>query len=383
VKQRTYSGFTLIELIVVMGIIAILAAIVIIAVNPARQLAQARNSDRQSDVTNIQKALNQYRVANAGSVPAGITAAPVGICDGPTGCASGTVDLSSLTPTYLTDLPKDPSVGSDADTGYTVSISAQGRITVAASNAELAKSITTDQAAFTPKQIPNLTHWYDATLITGVPNGTAIGATWADNSGTDNDATQATAANQPRYQTNIINGKPVVRFDGTDDYLGALNDTPMGERTYVFVARTPASATSRNAIFGHGSNVTGAFYLNYGLNNRPQLYLLASTNYRSWNTNPLVSDGNAHLFEVYVKGAAAADIASAEFYIDGTLYTPLTTGQTGTPNVWADLQIGRAYAAAGYYYTGDLAELAVYRRRLTEQQRANLVEYSQQKWATP
>ena len=40
------KGFTLIEILVVIGIMAVLATIVIIAINPAKQFAQARNADR-------------------------------------------------------------------------------------------------------------------------------------------------------------------------------------------------------------------------------------------------------------------------------------------------------------------------------------------------
>jgi hypothetical protein len=44
---------------------------------------------------------------------------------------------------------------------------------------------------------------------------------WQDQSGKNRNATQNTAANQPVYQTSVINGQPSVRFGGAtdDDYL--------------------------------------------------------------------------------------------------------------------------------------------------------------------
>src|ERR1700682_851650 len=64
--KKLTQGFTLIEILVVIGIIAVLAAIVIIAINPARQLAQARDSQRTSNTNSILNAIGQRIADNKG-----------------------------------------------------------------------------------------------------------------------------------------------------------------------------------------------------------------------------------------------------------------------------------------------------------------------------
>ena len=64
--RKRQAGFTLIEILVVIGIIAILAAIVIIAINPARQFAQARDTQRRNDVTALLNSIGQYMADNDG-----------------------------------------------------------------------------------------------------------------------------------------------------------------------------------------------------------------------------------------------------------------------------------------------------------------------------
>lgn len=148
---KTQKGFTLIELLVVIGILAVLLAITLIAINPARQFAQANNTKRRSDVNAILNAVNQYMADNKGVLPAGITTTaltlkkPVGE-DGVDICAA-------LVPTYIAALPSDPQVSEGAavadctvaayDTGYTIVQSADNnRITVTATTIELADPVS-------------------------------------------------------------------------------------------------------------------------------------------------------------------------------------------------------------------------------------------------
>src|SRR5262245_56511912 len=65
--------------------------------------------------------------------------------------------------------------------------------------------------------------WLKADAITGLVDNDPV-ASWVDSSGSSNTATQGTAAARPLYKTGILNGKPVVRFDATDDGMTTTNN---------------------------------------------------------------------------------------------------------------------------------------------------------------
>ncbi len=144
-KLSSRHGFTLIELLLVIGIIAVLASIVIIAINPTKQLAQARDTQRRSDIQAILNAVYQYQI-DTGSLPAGI---PIGadnaieICNSNHLDCTGLLDLNALTGSYIVRIPQDPQIDSEnPGTNYSMYKTANGRITVEALAPEIATSIS-------------------------------------------------------------------------------------------------------------------------------------------------------------------------------------------------------------------------------------------------
>ena len=137
------KGFTLIEILVVIGIIAVLAAVVLVAINPTRQFKLARDSQRISNVESMLSAVGQNIAEHKGlftcgtasiTIPASSTIIRSGVND------PNAFDIAPcLVPAYISMLPFDPSIPSahyatstDYDTEYSIAEDSDGRVTIAA-----------------------------------------------------------------------------------------------------------------------------------------------------------------------------------------------------------------------------------------------------------
>ena len=150
--KTNHKGFTLVELLVVIGIIGVLFAVILVAVDPARRFAEARNAVRRQDVRDIVEAVLEYMTDNKGNFPSNldtVTASYQLLGTNTAGCSAtcntllssyistSCANLSgSLVETYLADIPQDPQNGTAGNTRYAINRTTGNRIDVIACDSE-------------------------------------------------------------------------------------------------------------------------------------------------------------------------------------------------------------------------------------------------------
>jgi prepilin-type N-terminal cleavage/methylation domain-containing protein len=87
--KQIRSGVTLVELLLSIAILGILGSVVILAINPTRQIGQANDAADTVNMSNVRSALNQYFAESTG-YPTAITTSLQMIC------AEGYIDASCI-----------------------------------------------------------------------------------------------------------------------------------------------------------------------------------------------------------------------------------------------------------------------------------------------
>lgn len=220
-------------------------------------------------------------------------------------------------------------------------------------------------AAFSPTDISGLKGWYKADALS-YNDGDSV-TTWTDSSGNGYDLTQTTSA-KPKFKTNIINGKPVVRFiesQGYDIYNGT---NPSISQPYTMLVVGTHNVTGSNlAITDGGDGITRSHCI-YVVGNYP--YMFAGSVQQGVNT---FSDDVFYTWMCNFNGASSALYRNgADQSLSGN---PGASGLTG-------LTLGsNVRAGGGSYWGGDIAEVLIYDSTLSAPNRALVDSYLQTKYA--
>jgi|WetSurMetagenome_2_1015567.scaffolds.fasta_scaffold01074_11 hypothetical protein len=222
-----------------------------------------------------------------------------------------------------------------------------------------------------PTMVAGLQWWLAADHVSGVADGGAMSA-WNDSSGNGYNLAQGTPAAQPHWQDNIINGKPVVRFDG-GDYMSVGNVFSIGD-TLTIIVVLRKNITTRATILGQ-ENTTGAFQfeINYGIDGAVGTIINTTfISYGSGATRP----ANTPNMITYTRNGAGDTHAEYEMGSPIILGTHNTTSFTGNGSKY----IGRR-GNASQMYVGDIAELMLWSTCLTADQLNDAHVYLAKKYA--
>lgn len=233
------------------------------------------------------------------------------------------------------------------------------------------------RSPFTPAQISGLQGWYRADSLALA--GDAEVATWSDMSGKANDLVKSSTG--PTFKTGIRNGRPVVRFDGTDDNL-LLADTSKFRGTSGMTIFMACSLTTEASAFIMGTR--NSFTSLFGWN----IYTHSTT-----DGIEVMRGGNAGDNQIWLEqsadfGAEATwsvrsysfAAGSQSFRHNGTAYitgTDATLHDAGTTafTLMADPDLG-----ATTYMAGDIGELLIYEPSITSAEIARIEKYLAERW---
>jgi hypothetical protein len=203
-------------------------------------------------------------------------------------------------------------------------------------------------------------------------SGQAVTA-WTDQSGKGHDASQATSANSPLLVANVVQGKPVVRFNGSNQFLRFnLPVNGLSQMTIVLVSSSAAdkdgswNGTDSSPITWDETGDWGTVDLNplrryvkfrfgTGQANNLPVYTRASPLKGEFSLSTAIKNGSAESLFVDGKSAFTQSGRLAKIY-----------------RASAAANLGRGYTG---YFAGDIAEVLVYTRALSTAERESVENY--------
>jgi hypothetical protein len=253
-------------------------------------------------------------------------------------------------------------------------------------------------APFIPTHIAGCQLWLDAADATTISIGTGV-SQWNNKGVLGGNFNQGTGGAQPAYITAGLNGKNILRFDGTKQLIGSLsaasyNYFHQDVRTDFYVIKIGTSSDPKTlyTILSNGTltalHGSGVAYDDRSIFNRNNsIYHLNSSNNASvYNTSNVNNDafipntwGKFHVL-ADPKNSTAAN--RSEIVVGSTSYKNNTaTLAASTTNATHVLRIGGNPDFTGFLLVGDLAEIISYNKLLSSGEITTVNNYLSTKWA--
>ena len=237
---------------------------------------------------------------------------------------------------------------------------------------------TTPVAANGPPSTTGLVLHLDASDAGSViKDGANRVSQWSDLSGAGNHATQAMLANQPRWVDDGLGGKPAIRFDGADDYLTVSDDAALEPSNIsVFIVMRATSwleaATcllTKRTAFGNG------YMLMRVASTTDVWFDWGGSGVNRWQT------GYQPALDTPIMLSVSRDADGRYLHVDGYPEAETThAGNSALVPTASDLYIGRDSYLDQYYLAGNIAEILIYDRALSDGERQAVEQYLGRKW---
>ena len=210
---------------------------------------------------------------------------------------------------------------------------------------------------------------------------------WADQSGNSANGSQANSANQPTWVDNVINGQPVLRFDGTNDHIQGTNNgyNPSGGDYTIFVVHRRSSSAAWTGVFTYNntSGVQGAPIASW-INATDQFGVnAAGISATGVSVNLSGAPSDVYLSTIQRKGGTAGNGGALQVRsVSDWLLLQASGTQSWTSGSSAGYTVGRHWwqAADEHYLNGDVAEVIVYDRSLSPSERSRVDTYLGKKY---
>jgi hypothetical protein len=250
-------------------------------------------------------------------------------------------------------------------------------------------------AVSSPLLIPGCQLWLDAadsstlfdatvggSLVT--TDGTAV-ARWEDKSGNGRHATQSTANARPLLRTNVKNGRNVLRFDGSNDFISGSSFPSVSQYSIFAVYKRTGSNTNAfgnfTFVFGIGKSGDGT-----AAGRLTHIHYASTPNAFWWSVRVGAADLSITRNDNFNVHSCIAPLGTgtARYLLNGsneqTVDVSTLNGSTNTPLIY---NLGANTWNQGQFMNGDISEILVYNTALTTTQRQSVEGYLMDKWGIP